>query len=164
MEILHCSPYSKILSSYFSRQVQTIISLLSILSKVLERHLHTLIMDHLHCFHSLDNNQWGFQPGKSTIAVLIETTDSWFHILEQGTEVATVFFDLRKAFDTVPHICLIRKPGYWQSHPALDTDYLTNRQQRIVVNEKISQFSHVLSACGVPQGSVLVFYTLPHLC
>ena len=33
------------------------------------------------------------------------------------------------------------------------TDYLTNRQQRVVVNGKTSQFSHVLYR--MPQGSVL---------
>ena len=37
------------------------ISLLSIVSKVLERHVQTLIIDHLHNHHTLSESQWGFQ-------------------------------------------------------------------------------------------------------
>ena len=39
------------------------ISLLSILSEVLEQHVHHIISDHLHVMHPLSNSQW---PGKST--------------------------------------------------------------------------------------------------
>ena len=41
------------------------ISLLSVLSKVLERHFHMLISDHLAEHYPLSNCQWGFQPKKS---------------------------------------------------------------------------------------------------
>ncbi len=59
------------------------ISLLPILSKVLERHFHFLISDHI-CNHSpLSNCQFGFQPGKSTVSALLTMTQDWFKKLEE---------------------------------------------------------------------------------
>ena len=79
------------------------ISLLPILSKVLEKHFHSLISDHISEHSPLSNCQWGFQPGKSTVAALLSTTQDWFQLLEKGKEVGTVSFDFHKAFDTVSH-------------------------------------------------------------
>ncbi len=75
------------------------VSLLSVLSKVLERHVHAIIRDHLHASHPLAESQWGFLPGKSTVTGLLATTYSWLSILKSGGEIGAVFFDLRKAFD-----------------------------------------------------------------
>ena len=61
------------------------ISLLSILSKVLERHVHHIISDHLHIMHPLSNSQWGFQPGKSTVTALLATVDNWLRMLDEGS-------------------------------------------------------------------------------
>ena len=44
------------------------ISLLSIVSKLLEKHLYCLLSDHLREVHPLSDSQWGFQEGKSTSA------------------------------------------------------------------------------------------------
>jgi len=62
------------------------ISLLSILSKLLEKHFHRLIVDHLTEHSPLSNVQWGFQKGKSTVSALLSTTDSWLKHLERGYE------------------------------------------------------------------------------
>ena len=66
------------------------------------------------------------------------------------------FFDLRKAFDSVPHSPLLTK----LNAVGLDThiikwlhNYLANRTQAVIVNDSESRPSPVLS--GVPQGSVL---------
>ena len=79
------------------------ISLLSFLSKVLERSFHMLILDHLNQHHPLSNCQWGFQAKKSTVSALISTTHDWLQQLEAGKEIGAVFFDFEKAFDKVPH-------------------------------------------------------------
>ena len=50
--------------------------------------------------------QWGFLPGKSAGSALLAVTDEWHQILEQSAEVGTIFFDLKKAFDT----CVIWYP------------------------------------------------------
>jgi len=77
-------------------------------------------------------------------------------ILEGGGEIGAVFFDLKKAFDSIPHEALlekIRKTGLCDAILAWITDYLTCREQKVVVNGEESQNTNVLS--GVPQGSVL---------
>ena len=132
------------------------ISLLSILSKMLERHFHQYITNHLNDHHPLSNNQWGFQSGKSTVAALLSVTHDWFQALESGQEVCSIFFDLKKAFDSVPHRPLLDKlTCYGLDAHTLSwiTSYLTNRKQHVVVGGETSSDAAVLS--GVPQGSVL---------
>ena len=51
------------------------ISLLSVVSKLLERHLHLLLVDYLNETCPLSNKQWGFQHGKSTTTALLYVID-----------------------------------------------------------------------------------------
>ena len=60
------------------------IALLSIVSKMLERHSHQYITNHLNKYHPLSNKQWGFQSGKSTTTALLSVTHDWFQALEAG--------------------------------------------------------------------------------
>ena len=64
------------------------ISLLGILSKVLER--HSVISQHLAQHHPLSNSQWVFLTGGST--ALLTTVDSWLRTLEEGRDVTAVLF------------------------------------------------------------------------
>ena len=41
--------------------------------------------------------------------VRIRAIDDWLLALDQGFEVCVVFFDISKAFDTVPHVDLLKK-------------------------------------------------------
>ena len=130
------------------------ISLLSVVSKLLERHIHQVITIHLNENRTLSNMQWGFQSGKSTVTALLAVTHDWFKALESRHNVCSVFFDLRKAFDSVPHRLLLEKLNTY----ALDShslhSYLAERKlQHVVVGGASSLDSPVLS--GVPQGSVL---------
>ena len=83
-------------------------------------------------------------------------TQEWCSALDTGKEVAAVFFDYKKAFDSVPHQPLTMKLEGIDLNPVILTwvkDYLANRSQYVVVNGASSQPSAVVS--GVPQGSVL---------
>ena len=80
------------------------ISLLSVLSKLLEEHVRNLLVDHFEEFHSLSAHQWGFfTRGKSTTGALLAATNNWHRLLDSGLDICTVLFDFSKAFDTVPH-------------------------------------------------------------
>ncbi|WP_157982357.1 reverse transcriptase domain-containing protein, partial [Oceanicella sp. SM1341] len=72
--------------------------------------------------------------------------------------VDCIFLDCKKAFDTVPHKRLVQKLEH-QAHitgRALQwiREYLTGRQQRVMVRNDVSQWAPVTS--GVPQGSDLM--------
>ena len=81
------------------------ISSLSVVSKILERHMHSVIIAHL-C--ESNDAQWGFTPGRSTITALLSTFHEILKHLQSGVDVALTFFDLRKAFDSVPHRLLLK--------------------------------------------------------
>ena len=56
------------------------ISLLSVLSKLLEKHIHNLLIRHFEERHSIFAQQWGFTKGKSTTGALLDATDQWFRL------------------------------------------------------------------------------------
>ena len=67
-----------------------------------------------------------------------------------------IILDFSKAFDTVPHQKLLHKLKNYGIDGNLNKwveQFLTNRQQRVLVEGEFSSFDKVLS--GVPQGTVL---------
>lgn len=132
------------------------ISLLSIVSKMLERIIYRRVTDHLESTCPPVTNQWGFLPGKSTVGAILSATHEWYALMEEGKEVGTVFFDLTKAFDSVPHQLLLTKLKELSLSPFLVkwiANYLTGRMQSVVIGGASSSPLPVRS--GVPQGSVL---------
>ena len=132
------------------------ISLLSILSKLLEKHMHSLILGHLQSVSPLASQQWGFRSKRSTVSALLDAVNNWQQTLDNCKEICAIFFDLRKAFDSVPHSLLLNKMkslGFDDHIMKWTFSYLCNRQQYVVLNGKQSSAKPVLS--GVPQGSVL---------
>ena len=76
--------------------------------------------------------------------------------LDEGCEVCSVFFDVKKAFDSVPHIHLMNKLSALQLRPQIIHwlhSYLADRSQVVAVGGE--QSSAVTVVSGVPQGSVL---------
>ena len=64
--------------------------------------------------------------------------------------------DLSKAFDTINHQLLLAKLhayGFSQQALAIICSYLSNRKQRIKINNVFSSWKDLI--LGVPQGSVL---------
>ena len=132
------------------------ISLLSILVKLLEKHMYSKILEHLKDISFLSNKQWGFTKGKSTTGALLTAVHNWHKLLEDGQSVCAVFFDFKKAFDKVPHSILMSKLTNLNLDLHLVSwvaSYLRNRSQYVIINGKSSNISEVVS--GVPQGSVL---------
>lgn len=130
------------------------ISLMCVASKVLERCVYRYIFPIT--MNDIDNNQHGFMPGKSTVTNLIEFYDAIYKNLDKKIQSDVIYLDLSKAFDSVPHQLLslkLQSLGFngrllkWFRH------YLSNRQQRVLVEGCKSKYMKVLS--GVPQGSIL---------
>ena len=61
-----------------------LLSLLSIMSKLLERHFHWLLTVHFDTSYQLALNQWGFQHEKSAVASLLTVVHAWLQALETG--------------------------------------------------------------------------------
>ena len=137
------------------------IFLTCILCKLLKKHIYGLMYEHLYNHHLLSDSQWGFRSGRSTVTALLSVTEEWLSALEHGKEVCAVFFDYRKAFDSVPHLALLKKLenlGFNDHILHWISGYLTSRSQTVVVNGESSLPAPVIS--GVPQGSVLCLLLL----
>ena len=104
------------------------------------------------------SNQWGFVKSKSRVTALIFVVDQRLQPLQSGAEMCSVFCDLKKAFDSVPHRALINM----LVHSGVDSyivswisSYLTNRMQQVVLNGQASRKCTTSILSGVTQGSVL---------
>ena len=68
------------------------ISVLPVVSKLIERHVKSIIMNFLLSNSPITMRQWGFMTNRSTISALIKVIDDWSKALDQGHEVCAVFF------------------------------------------------------------------------
>ncbi len=130
------------------------ISLLSIVSKVLERRVFLNIKHHL-C-QLINKCQHGFLQGKSCATNLLEVFDYIGRILDNGGQVDTIYLDMSKAFDRISHqnlIIKLRNCGFGGSLLKWFQSYLTDRCQRVTVLGATSNTLPISS--GVPQGSIL---------
>ena len=69
------------------------ISLLPLLSKLLEKHFHVRITQHLQSLHIFSDSQWGFTEGRSTVAALIKCVDNWLKVMEEGKKYVQYFLN-----------------------------------------------------------------------
>jgi len=132
------------------------ISLLPILSKVMETIVNRSITRHLEEHQILSKNQYGFRQGLSTQDVLTLLCHRWSSVASEGGATRVVAVDIAGAFDRVSHAGVLHKCQQYgitgQLHAWL-TDYLADRQIQVTVGGRSSQ-PHSITA-GVPQGSIL---------
>ena len=130
------------------------ISVLSIISKILERAVHVQLEAYLTKNNILYSYQSGFRKGHSTDTCLINLLDYIRSSISEGDYVGMVMLDLQKAFDTVNHTVLCEKLKL-MCVGCVDwfVSYLSNRKQFVTINNINS--SPGLVTCGVPQGSIL---------
>ena len=86
-----------------------LIFVLPVVSKLIERHVKTIVEDFLNINAPISTREWGFMTNRSTISALIKVVDDWSRALDKGHEVCVIFFDVSKAFNTVPHSLLLAK-------------------------------------------------------
>ena len=132
------------------------ISVLPILSKILEKHVHDSLMDFLINHSLLHETQSGFRPSFSCETALLRMINKWLNAINDGLMVGVVMIDFKKAFDLVDHNILLKKLKHYKlSDKTLSWfgSYLLNRKQRVCVNNVISDDEFIIN--GVPQGSIL---------
>ena len=132
------------------------ISILPIISKILERLIFNRIYKFLNDNSLLSKFQSGFRPKHSTLTSLIQMCDTLYENMDNGRLNGVVFLDMRKAFDSINHI-LLEKMNTQFGIKNLELEwfksYLNNREQVCVVNGKTSSAKKIM--CGVSQGSIL---------
>ena len=132
------------------------ISVLPILSKILEKHVYICLYDFLQDNKLLLDTHFGFRKNHSCQTALITLTEKIYNAIQTGNLFGLLQLDLSKAFDLVNHTLLLEKLKLY--HCNADTicwfeSYLKNRLQRVSVKSTLSQ-PHTIKS-GVPQGSIL---------
>ena len=130
------------------------VSILCIVSKIMERAVYEQIMKHIKDNKLLYEYQSGFRQSYSTDTCLINLMDYIRNLKSNGKYVGMVLLDLQKAFDTVNHEILGNKlEAMGINFTEWIKSYLGGRQQIVIANETRSDPGTV--TCGVPQGSIL---------
>ena len=132
------------------------ISLLSCVSKIMERHIHSFLSQYLSENNLLCSQQSGFRSKHSTQTVLTNMTSYWIENINSGNIIGCVTVDLTKAFDLLNLDILVAKLklyGLSENTVKLLSSYLKNRRQYVSLNDTLSSGQTV--EFGIPQGSVL---------
>ena len=132
------------------------ISLLSNISKILERIVFTRLYTYCEQNNLLSSKNSGFKKKDNTVNQLLQIINKIHLGLDDGKEICLLFMDVTKAFDRVWHKGLIfklKKIGIGGAFLNLLINYLSNRKQRVVLENKWSSFLEVMA--GVLQGSIL---------
>ena len=134
----------------------TPVSLLTAFSKVMEKVIYERIYKHLTLNNILTPYQFGFRANHSTEQAIFSLINSVLEAMNNKLTVGGVFCSLQKAFNSVNHTLLLNKIKYYGIQGSilkLIQSYVTNRQQRVILNNYCSTWKTIQS--GVPQGSVL---------
>lgn len=133
------------------------ISLLSTMSKTLERVIHSRITDPLTADGTIRPEQFGFQKKLSAELQVLRVVEQVTSNLNTSTATAAVFLDWEKAYDKVWPDKLIQKMLLHSTIPdcyvKLIDSFLRDRTVFVAINGQRS--SRKTLAAGLPQGSVL---------
>ena len=132
------------------------VSILPVLSKILERLMYNRLMKFVEDFDILYDFQFGFRKCHSTFMALASSVNHIVNALQFGKYSIGVYLDFSKAFDTLNHDILFLKLNHYGIRGiALDwiKSYMVNRKQYVMYNDNSSDIGSI--TCGVPQGSIL---------
>ena len=161
MKITHITPIHKSKSSHDLANYRPI-ALLPCISKVLEKIIYNRLYNFLSHYNILNNNQFGFRPGRNTVNAVTLFIGDLLNSLEDKKYSTALFIDLTKAFDTINHKILLNKIhnlGIRGNAYNWINNYLNNRIQQVKIYDPLKG-DYILSeplhiTHGVPQGSIL---------
>ena len=118
--------------------------MLSNISKIYER----CIYDEIQLFFDslLSKYQCGFRRGYNAQHCLVSLIEKWKKSVDDGGAFGALLTDLSKDFDCLPHELLIAKldaHGFDKSSPKLIHSYLSNRKQRVKINDNCTYWSKI---------------------
>lgn len=125
------------------------ISLLSHMSKLLEKVVCNQLSAYLTRCNVLYPQQYAYRPKHGTEDALLDVADWITQNSERGEVSSVTAVDLSKAFDSVDHSVLLNKLGWYGIDDAWFRSYLTGRKQIVRGGSRTISVS-----CGVPQGSI----------
>lgn len=132
------------------------ISILPIVSKVLEKIIFNQIITFIDEHNVLYKHQYGFRKKHDTTGAIMGLVNYILDSIENKRLCFSLFTDLTKAFDCVSHGLLLQKLELYGvrglAHQLLKS-YLSDRKQRVYCGEEVSEEERVTR--GVPQGSIL---------
>lgn len=137
------------------------ISILPILSKVLEKIVHSQLSSFLENIKALPSVQSGFRKGLSTCTALADVVDNVVAARDKGMCTALVLLDYSRAFDCINIPLLLSKLTFYgvdRSAVKWFDSYLCNRKQLVKIRKIDGSHIHSepkLLTRGVPQGSIL---------
>jgi len=132
------------------------ISLLSTLSKILEKIISVQLVNHLDRNDLLYKHQYGFQRGKSTEHNLVQAFNFIGNAINDNKYCIGVFFDLKKAFDVCSKDILLmkmEKMGIKGIALKWFKSYLSNRTQFVDIGGNFSSEKDITTC--ILQGSIL---------
>ena len=135
-----------------------LISLLPVISKIIEKVVHDQTNAFLSDENILYNYQSGFRANHSTNLCLSFLTDKVLKGFDEGLLTGIILIDLQKAFDTVDHEILLQKLKairFSKGTKQWFRSYLSERIFLVNIEIKLSDFGK--SLLGVPQGCLRCF-------
>ena len=132
------------------------VSLLPILSKILERAVFVQIEEYIEKNKLLHPSHHGGRAHHSTTTAIIEMHDQWVEAVDKGDMVGCMMLDLSAAYDLANHSLILdklRMYGFEDSAVGWMRSYLCGRSQCVYIDGELSDVLEV--DVGVPQGSVL---------
>ena len=129
------------------------------IEKILLKRIHSFLNKH----SILSPSQYGFRKGFSTNLAVKNLFSHISNLHDNNRIVLSIFLDLSKAFDTVPHKLLLDKLyniGFRGIIHDFISSFLTNRPCYVLFNDTASTSYNLCQ--GVPQGSIIspILYSL----
>ncbi|KAF2346651.1 Reverse transcriptase domain [Trinorchestia longiramus] len=129
------------------------ISLLPVLSKILEKVISNQLSTHLDKSSLLHPNQYAYRKHTSTQDALLNITKKIYSDSDTKNVTLLLLLDLSKAFDSVEHKRLLQKISNLGIASQWFQSYLANRSHAVRLENTIS--SPIQNDFGVPQSSIL---------
>jgi hypothetical protein len=132
------------------------VSLLPVLSRVVEKALFTQLSDYLENNNLLHPNHHGGRKNHNTTTALIQLHDEWLAAAEEGMMTGVMMTDLSACYDLWDHKIGLKKAELLGLEPdacAWVNSYVSGRSQSCSVDGYLSS-ALKLPAYSVPQGSV----------